>query len=79
MLYGTIMPQSGRVAGQVGGNRWNGLGRPESRVPDHVFGANPADIMTLEHLRQTYGSAEQYLKTLGLSGEEIAEVKQKTA
>lgn len=65
------------MAGQVG-EQVERLRAAGVKVPDHVFGANPADmLMTLEHLRQTYGSAEQYLKTLGLSGEEIAELKQK--
>ena len=65
------------MAGQVG-EQVERLRAAGVKVPDHVFGANPADmLMTLEHVRHTYGSAEQYLGTLGLNGEEIAELKQK--
>ena len=71
--HATERYMAGQVGEQVERRRAAGV-----KVPDHVFGANPADmLMTLEHVRHTYGSAEQYLGTLGLNGEEIAELKQK--
>lgn len=45
--------------------------------PDAVLGSPKSNmIRTLDHLRKTYGSAEKYLRLIGLSGAKIEVLKE---
>lgn len=50
----------------------------EAHGQDYLFESNPADMeKTLAFFEETYGTAEQYMQTIGLSKNEIEIIKMK--